>query len=164
MTVPCQGAEAPSAREGLCGVNRVKSAEVPTNVKEVVARFVLTSPGKARKPSAVSPVKRAIQALDQLMGEADTEDRRPALVRASGWGLPLAGASATCYSLYGESPSRDVDDLPNISSASRASPAVFSPHWWQVCLGQVCLPPSPSGAGGVSVPSCTQEGRSGWAV
>ena len=42
MTVPCQGAEAPSAREGLCGANRVKSAEVPTNVKEVVARFVLT--------------------------------------------------------------------------------------------------------------------------
>src|SRR5215471_5670405 len=40
MTVPCQGAEAPSAREGLCGANRVKSAEVPTNVKEVVARFV----------------------------------------------------------------------------------------------------------------------------
>src|SRR5215472_13862690 len=41
MTVPCQGAEAPSAREGLCGANRVKSAEVPTNVKEVVARFDL---------------------------------------------------------------------------------------------------------------------------
>src|SRR5262252_10964303 len=41
MTVPCQGAEAPSAREGLCGANRVKAAEVPTNVKEVVARFAL---------------------------------------------------------------------------------------------------------------------------
>jgi len=41
MTVPCQGAEAPSAREGLCGANRVKSAEVPTNVKEVVARFAV---------------------------------------------------------------------------------------------------------------------------
>ena len=62
------------------------------------------------------------------MGEADTEDRTRALVRASGRGLPLAGASATCYSLYGEGP-------------SRASPAVCSPHWWQVCLGQVCLCP-----------------------
>src|SRR5215211_8163524 len=41
------------------------------------------------------------------------------------------------YSLYGKSPSRDVDDRQNISSTSRASPAVFSPHWWQVCLGQV---------------------------
>jgi hypothetical protein len=32
------------------------------------------------------------------------------------------------YSLYGKSPSRDVDDRQNISSTSRASPAVFSPH------------------------------------
>jgi hypothetical protein len=72
------------------------------------------------------------------MEEADTEDRMRARVRASGWSLPLAGASATCYSLYGKSPSRDVDDRQNISSTSRASPAVFSPHWWPVCLGQVC--------------------------
>jgi hypothetical protein len=71
------------------------------------------------------------------MEEADTEDRMRARVRASGWSLPLAGASATCYSLYGKSPSRDVDDRQNISSTSRASPAVFSPHWWPVCLGQV---------------------------
>ena len=72
------------------------------------------------------------------MEEADTEERMRARVRASGWSLPLAGASATCYSLYGKSPSRDVDDRQNISSTSRARPAVFSPHWWQVCLGQVC--------------------------
>jgi hypothetical protein len=41
MAVPCQGAEAPSTREGPCGADRVQSAEVPTKVKEVVARFVL---------------------------------------------------------------------------------------------------------------------------
>ena len=34
-------------------------------------------------------VKRAIEALDRLIGEADTEERRRALVQASGWGLPL---------------------------------------------------------------------------
>jgi hypothetical protein len=39
MTVPGQGAETPSTREDPCGTDRVKSAEVPTNVKEVVARF-----------------------------------------------------------------------------------------------------------------------------
>ena len=39
MTVPGQGAEAPSTREDPGGTDRVKSAEVPTNVKEVVARF-----------------------------------------------------------------------------------------------------------------------------
>jgi DNA-binding MarR family transcriptional regulator len=41
MPVPGQGAEALSTREDPCGTDRVKAAEVPTHVKEVVARFAV---------------------------------------------------------------------------------------------------------------------------
>ena len=36
---------------------------------------------------------------------------------------------------------RSVHDLPNSPSVPRSSPVVFSPHWWQRCLGQVCGKP-----------------------
>jgi hypothetical protein len=58
MTVPGQGAEAPSTREDSGGTDRVKSAEVPTNVKEVVARFVLLKHG-ARDWLNILPVRDA---------------------------------------------------------------------------------------------------------
>ena len=78
------GSEARGGMPGLC-LRKLRSPDQPW--------------GKARKPSAVSPVKRGMEALDQLMGEADTEDRIRALVRTLGWELPLAGACATRYSL-----------------------------------------------------------------
>jgi hypothetical protein len=42
------------------------------------------------------------------------------------------------YIMYGKSTSRGVHALRNISSTPRSSPVVFSPHWWQACLGHVC--------------------------
>jgi hypothetical protein len=65
LVVPYQGTEASSTRGVPYGADGVKSAEVPTNVKEVLARFVSGAmPAAAERLSDHCPVVVEIQDRD----------------------------------------------------------------------------------------------------